>query len=104
MTLFTKRNCILCNQLKKRFDLSAMNIKEEVLDGYNPKAAAHLAWHSLADIGRSMLPILILDDSTYIFNFSSIMHQLASRAGQYEITHRKSENSTRYDSSGYYIN
>jgi glutaredoxin len=85
MTLFTKRNCTLCDQLKTRFDLAAMDVKEEVLDAHSPEALAHLAWHSLVETARRTLPILVLDDSTSIADYGSIERLLAARAGQYGV-------------------
>lgn len=85
MTLFTKRNCTLCDQLKAHFDLAAMDVKEELLDANSPEALAHLAWHSLVDTARRTLPILVLDDSTAIDDYNSIERVLASRAGQYGV-------------------
>ena len=51
MTLFTKLDCRLCEQLKKKFDLAAMQVKVEILDNNDAGALAHLAWHGLVDYG-----------------------------------------------------
>jgi hypothetical protein len=88
MTLFTKKNCALCDQLKGRFDLEAMDVKEEILEANNPEALAHLAWHSLVDTARRTLPILVLDDSTTVADFASIEHLLAARASKYGMGYR----------------
>lgn len=86
MTLFTKKNCVLCGLLKSRFDLSAMQVNVEVLDDNNPEALAHLAWHSLVETARKTLPVLVLDDSSTVADFNNIEHHLALRAGQYGIS------------------
>ena len=80
MTLFTKRECVLCDRLKKQFDLSTMKVKVEVLDGDNADSLAHLAWHSLVDTARKTLPLLVLDDSSHVQDFAHIENELISRA------------------------
>jgi len=85
MTLFTKRNCALCDQLKERFDLRAMDVAVEVLDMNSPGALAHLAWHSLVDTARRTLPLLVLDDSSAVSDYENIEHLLTLRAGQYGV-------------------
>ena len=85
MTLFTKEECTLCDSLKSRFDLVAMDVHIEVLTDENPEALAHLAWHSLVEIARKALPLLVLDDSSTVADFNNIEHHLAARAGQYGI-------------------
>ena len=85
MTLFTKPQCKLCDQLKSRFDLEAMQVHVEVLDTGDAGALAHLAWHGLVEAARKTLPILLLDDSTTIDDFSNIEQQLMTRADQYGI-------------------
>jgi len=72
MTLFTKRNCTLCDQLKERFELAAMDVTVEVLDMNSPGALAHLAWHSLVDTARRTLPLLVLDDSSAVSDYANI--------------------------------
>lgn len=66
MTLFTKENCQKCEVVKKHFDLDGMGIAIEVLGPDNPDALAHLAWHGLVTVAERSLPILVLDDSSYI--------------------------------------
>lgn len=86
MTLFTKKECSLCKSLQSRFDLAAMDVHIEELTDDNPEALAHLAWHSLVEIARKALPILVLDDSSTVAEFNNIEHHLAVRAGQYGLS------------------
>lgn len=90
MTLFTKRECVLCDRLKKQFDLSAMKVREEVLDGDNADSLAHLAWHGLVDTARKTLPLLVLDDSSHLQDFAHIENELIARAALYEKGHKAS--------------
>lgn len=85
MTLFTKEDCRLCLQLKRRFDLGAMEVDVEILNDENSAALAHLAWHSLVETARRQLPLLVLDDSSTIADYDRIEQLLAARAGQYGI-------------------
>ncbi len=94
MTLFTKRNCTLCDQLKERFDLAAMDVNVEVLDMNSPGALAHLAWHSLVDTARRALPLLVLDDSSAEADYANIEHLLAARAGQYGVGYVNTDTTT----------
>ncbi|MBU1709391.1 MAG: hypothetical protein KKE17_05225 [Proteobacteria bacterium] len=88
MTLFTKRECVLCDRLKKQFDLSAMKVQVEVLDGDNADSLAHLAWHGLVDTARKTLPLLILDDSSNVQDFVHIEMELSARAALYGVGHK----------------
>ncbi len=83
MTLFTKNDCKRCDQLKKRFDLRAMEVQVEVLDGENSDALAHLAWHSLVEAARKSLPLLVLDDCSTVLDYDHIENHLLARASQY---------------------
>lgn len=83
MTLFTKEDCILCHQLRKRFDLAAMDIHVEVLGNNDPGALAHLAWHGLVERARKTLPILVLDDSSAVHDFGQIERLLLERAARF---------------------
>lgn len=85
MTLFTKPECRLCEQLKSRFDLKAMQVNVEVLDSGDAGALAHLAWHGLVETARKTLPVLVLDDSSTVADFSDIEKMLMSRADQFGI-------------------
>ncbi len=85
MTLFTKNDCRLCDQLKKSFDLAAMGVAVEVLDGSNAAALAHLAWHGLVETARKTLPLLVLDDSSTVADFRHIEEHLLRRAAQYGV-------------------
>jgi len=80
MTLFTKDDCVLCEQIKKQFDLDAMDVQIEVLNGKDAGALAHLAWHRLVETARKRLPILVLDDSSSVDDFTHIERHLAARA------------------------
>ncbi|MBU4176859.1 MAG: hypothetical protein ACYC0O_00710 [Desulfurivibrionaceae bacterium] len=83
MTLFTTDDCVLCAQLKKQFDLSAMDVQVEVLGKNDAGALAHLAWHGLVERARKGLPILVLDDSSALHEFGHIKSQLLDRAARY---------------------
>jgi len=83
MTLFTKDDCVLCDQLKKQFDLSAMEVRVEVLGNNDAGALAHLAWHGLVEKARKALPILVLDDSSALDEFGHIESHLLDRAARY---------------------
>jgi hypothetical protein len=85
MTLFTKTDCRLCELLKRKFDLGALEIQEEVLDGNNAGALAHLAWHGLVETARKSLPLLVLDDSSSVSDFNQIEGKLVSRAAGFGI-------------------
>ena len=85
MTLFTKPECKLCERLKDKFDLNAMEVQVEVLDIGDAGALAHLAWHGLVETARKVLPILVLDDSSTVDDFSDIEQLLMSRADQFGI-------------------
>ena len=85
MTLFTKPECKLCDRLKDRFDLNAMEVQVEVLDTGDAGALAHLAWHGLVETARKTLPSLVLDDSPTINDFSDFEKLLMSRADQFGI-------------------
>lgn len=82
MTLFTKPECKLCEQLKNNFDLKAMAVNVEVLDIGDAGALAHLAWHGLVETARKSLPILVLDDSSTVADFSTIEKLLMNKAAQ----------------------
>lgn len=80
MTLFTKDDCLLCDQIKRQFDLKAMDVKIEVLNNHDAEALAHLAWHRLVETARKRLPILVLDDSSSVDEFTRIERHLVDRA------------------------
>lgn len=82
MTLFTKPECKLCEQLKNNFDLKGMAVNVEVLDIGDAGALAHLAWHGLVETARKSLPILVLDDSSTVADFSTIEKLLMNKAAQ----------------------
>jgi glutaredoxin 2 len=80
MTLFTKDGCQKCDYVKGKFDLKALGVKVENLSLDNPEALAHLAWHELISVAEKNLPILVLDDSTYIADVVPIMRYLKEKA------------------------
>ena len=82
MTLFTKDDCKLCDEIKNQFDLEAMDVTIEVLNN-DAAALAHLAWHGLVETARKSLPILVLDDSSSVSQFDHITTHLSRRASQY---------------------
>lgn len=86
MTLFTKPDCTLCEQLKTQFDLAAMQVNVEVLDAENAAPLAHLAWHGLVEAARKTLPILVLDDSSNVADYAVIEKQLLARANAYGVS------------------
>ncbi|OGQ97517.1 MAG: hypothetical protein A2521_09980 [Deltaproteobacteria bacterium RIFOXYD12_FULL_57_12] len=88
MTLFTKDDCVRCARLKRQFNLAAMEVRVEVLDDTNSSALAHLAWHSLVEVARKNLPVLVLDDSSTEADFGRIEHLLTRRAIQYGVVFR----------------
>ena len=90
MTLFTKNDCKLCDQIKKQFDLEAMEVHVEVLDSNDAGALAHLAWHGQVEAARKTLPILVLDDSSSIEDFPHIESHLINRADQFGISSNNS--------------
>lgn len=89
MTLFTKDDCKLCEQIKSQFDLNAMDVHIEVLGKNDAGALAHLAWHGLVETARKTLPILVLDDSSAVHEFPHIENHLMSRADQCGIAYKK---------------
>lgn len=66
MTLFTKQDCGKCEYVKKQVDLGGIGVHVEVLGPDNADALAHLAWHGLVGVAEKNLPILVLDDSSYL--------------------------------------
>ena len=67
MTLFTKENCGKCDNIKRTFDLKKLGIEVEVITQDDSEVLAHLAWQELIElVERGTLPILVLDDSSYI--------------------------------------
>jgi glutaredoxin 2 len=76
MTLFTKEQCKKCDFLKTKIDLRALGVEVEELRPDNPDALAHLAWHELVSVAEKHLPILVLDDSSYITDVVPILRFL----------------------------
>lgn len=81
-----------------------MHVNIEELDADNSETLAHLAWHSLVEVARRTLPILVLDDSTTVSNYSNIIHQLAARANQYGIGYMRTEHLTDCESGNCVLN
>jgi hypothetical protein len=88
MTLFTKLDCRLCEQLKRKFDLAAMQVKVEILDNSDAGALAHLAWHGLVDTARRQLPLLVLDDCSTVADYAIIEEHLIATAERRGIRYR----------------
>lgn len=82
MTLFTKEGCPKCDFLKSRVDLDRLGIQVEVLGPDNPDALAHLAWHGLVSVAERRLPILVLNDSSYLADVVPILRHLQSLEGK----------------------
>ncbi len=80
MTLFTKPECVRCNDLKMAFNLPALGINIESLTSENADALSHLAWHGLVEEARKHLPILVLDDCSSLTDYDQIRHRLAQEA------------------------
>lgn len=76
MTLFTKRLCSACQEIKREFDLKTIGVEVEELGRNNPDALAHLAWHELVETAEKSLPILVLNDSSAISDTGEIKSYL----------------------------
>ena len=76
MTLFTKGDCRKCDYLKGKIDLAALGVQVEELGPENADALAHLAWHELVTVAEKQLPILVLDDSSYLTDVIPILRYL----------------------------
>lgn len=81
MTLFTKEGCGKCDYLKRKVDLHALGVVVEELGPENPDALAHLAWHELVAVAERHLPILVLDDCSYIADVVPIVRYLKELQG-----------------------
>lgn len=81
MTLFTKENCGKCDYVKKQVDLESLGVKIEVLGPDNADALAHLAWHGLVSVAEKKLPILVLDDMSYVTGAIPIKNTLLDMGG-----------------------
>ena len=67
MRLFTKTDCVKCDNVKKRFNLDEMGIQVSVITPDDPQVLADLAWYELVDlVEQGALPILVLDDGSHI--------------------------------------
>lgn len=81
MTLFTKPGCEKCHYITDKFDLGAIGVNLEVLGPEDPGALAHLAWHELVDVAERELPILVLDDMSFISGAIRIKSFLSNKVG-----------------------
>ena len=99
MTLFTRNNCKMCEQIKTKFNLTAMNIKIETLNNDDANALAHLAWHGLVEDARKSLPILVLDDSSPVRNFFQIESRLIERSHKLGLAYRSETDTLCEDGS-----
>jgi glutaredoxin 2 len=69
MTLYTKDDCEKCDKVKNAFDLDGLGINIQKINNEDPEMLAHLAWHELLDvIEAGAMPILLLDDGTFVSN------------------------------------
>lgn len=82
MTLFTKENCPKCEYLKGKVDLARLGVRVEVLGPDNPEGLAHLAWHGLVSVAERHLPILVLDDCSYLADVVPILRRLREMEAQ----------------------
>lgn len=85
MTLFTKEGCPKCDFLKSKVNLERLGVKIEVLGPENPDALAHLAWHGLVSVAENHLPILVLDDCTYLADVVPILRYLKGNDPQAQV-------------------
>jgi glutaredoxin 2 len=82
MTLFTKAGCSKCDYVKSKVDLEALGVKIEEIGPDNPEALALLAWHQLIPVAEKHLPILVMDDSSYIVDAVPILRYLKGLQSQ----------------------
>jgi glutaredoxin 2 len=82
MTLFTKEGCPKCDYLKGKVDLARLGVRVEVLGPENPEGLAHLAWHGLVSVAERHLPILVLDDCSYLADVVPILRHLREMEAQ----------------------
>lgn len=80
MKLFTKVNCDKCHYITDKFDLTALGIQEAQLGRGldDPQPLADLAWHELVEVAEKEMPILTLDDGSYITGAIKIKAYLAN--------------------------
>ena len=81
MTLFTKEGCTKCDYLKRKVDFASLGVNEEVLGPDNSDALADLAWYGLVSVAEKQLPILVLDDSSYLTEVVPILRYLHKKEG-----------------------
>ena len=67
MTLYTKEDCVKCDNVKKSFDLKKLGVKVRMIQPDDPEILADLAWYELLDlVEQGALPILVLEDGSHI--------------------------------------
>jgi hypothetical protein len=81
MTLFSKPDCGKCEYVKRQVDLGGLGVHIEVLGPDNADALAHLGWHGLVEVAEKSLPILVLDDSSYLTGAIPIKNYLLEFRG-----------------------
>ena len=73
MTLYTKQDCVKCDKIKQRFDLSKLGIEVRQIIQDDPEVLADLAWHELLDhVEQGALPILLLNDGSVINHYMPV--------------------------------
>ena len=88
MTLFTKEGCEKCEYVKNNVNLGKLGVKVEVLNQDNPDSLAHLAWHELVSLAETQLPILVLDDSSFMTGAIRIKNYLSAMSDQQSVVNR----------------
>ena len=76
MILFTKDGCPKCEYVKRHVDLVKLEVRISVLDPEGAEALADLAWYGLVAVAEKSLPILVLDDGSYLTGAIPILRYL----------------------------
>ena len=76
MILFTKDGCPKCKYVKRHVDLVQLEVRISVLGPEDAEALADLAWYGLVAVAEKSLPILVLDDGTYLTGAIRILRHL----------------------------
>jgi hypothetical protein len=85
MTLFVRKNCLLCDQLITNFNLSGMDVFLETMDEESAEILESIAWHTLIETSGPPLPLLVLDDATTVTEISEIRRHLEARAKLHQV-------------------